>query len=155
LSRCRATDGPCERRLLRTAMACGEHPSYGIRNAPPTIRCLHVRRRQLVPRALGGSGNVRNLLAEGSYTEVYEIRTAIPEVINHGVEEARLGTRISRPDELGSFKRWAAPLSTGRHGDASRVAIQRVAPSAWLHSIGNGKAPALAWNLPAPVPVAS
>ncbi|HEV7266328.1 MAG TPA: formate dehydrogenase subunit alpha [Falsiroseomonas sp.] len=97
----------------------------------------------------GVERNGTTLLAEGSWSEGSEIRDGYPEFTTAVL------TRLGWYDELtaeekawiegngGTFS-WATDLSFG---------IQRVAIAHGCVPYGNGKARAVAWNLPDPVPV--
>jgi formate dehydrogenase major subunit len=100
-------------------------------------------------------GTIRkdNLLAEGSYSLGSEIQDGYPE-FTYGVLK-KLGWDVGlKPDELAVIQRiggtnadvvsWSTDLSGG---------IQRVALAHGCSPFGNGKARAIAWNLPDPVPV--
>jgi len=103
----------------------------------------------------GVERNGETLLAEGSFTEGSELTDGYPEFTMAVLQ--KLGwDRDLTPDELGIIQTigddmggigkvsWSTDLSGG---------IQRVALSHGCHPYGNGKARALAWNLPDPVPV--
>jgi formate dehydrogenase major subunit len=100
----------------------------------------------------GVEHNGETLLAEGSYTEGSELTDGYPEFTMAVLK--KLGwDRDLTPEELAVIEKigsdidkvsWSTDLSGG---------IQRVALSHGCHPYGNGKARALAWNLPDPVPV--
>ena len=94
----------------------------------------------------------QTLLAEGSYTVGSELTDGYPEFTMAVLK--KLGwDRDLTPEELAVIEgigsdidkvSWSTDLSGG---------IQRVALSHGCHPYGNGKARAVAWNLPDPVPV--
>jgi formate dehydrogenase major subunit len=99
----------------------------------------------------GVERNGETLLAEGSYTEGSELTDGYPEFTMAVLK--KLGwDRDLTPEELGIIEgigssidevSWSTDLSGG---------IQRVVLSHGCHPYGNGKARAVAWNLPDPVP---
>jgi formate dehydrogenase major subunit len=100
----------------------------------------------------GVERNGETLLAEGSYTEGSELTDGYPEFTMAVLK--KLGwDRDLTADELAVIQNigsnidevsWSTDLSGG---------IQRVVLSHGCHPYGNGKARAVAWNLPDPIPV--
>jgi formate dehydrogenase major subunit len=99
--------------------------------------------------------NGETLLAEGSYTEGSELTDGYPEFTmavlqklgwDRDLTPEELGIIQTIGDDMGDIGKvsWSTDLSGG---------IQRVALSHGCHPYGNGKARALAWNLPDPVPI--
>jgi formate dehydrogenase major subunit len=115
---------------------------------------LHVKDGGSTFRArFGTEYQGRNLLAEGSATTGSPIQDGYPEVTMAVLE--RLGwVSDLTPPELETIRRiggnnvgavsWATDLSGG---------IQRVCMERGIIPFGNGKARAVAWNLPDPIPV--
>jgi formate dehydrogenase major subunit len=101
----------------------------------------------------GVQRNGETLLAEGSYTEGSEIKDGYPEFTMAVLKKLGWDKDLT-PDELAVIQKvggdnidivaWSTDLSGG---------IQRVALRHGCIPYGNGKARALAWNLPDPVPV--
>ncbi|HET9902314.1 MAG TPA: formate dehydrogenase subunit alpha [Xanthobacteraceae bacterium] len=117
-----------------------------------------------VPAMDGGSGfrarfgverNGQTLLAEGSYPPGSEIQDGYPEFTMAVLKKLGWDADLT-PDELATIERvaggpdkidtvsWSTDLSGG---------IQRVALKHGCAPYGNGKARAIAWNLPDPIPV--
>ncbi|MDX0741502.1 molybdopterin-dependent oxidoreductase [Sinorhizobium medicae] len=103
----------------------------------------------------GVERNGETLLAEGSYTEGSELTDGYPEFTmavlqklgwDRDLTPEELGIIQAIGDDIGDIGKvsWSTDLSGG---------IQRVALSHGCHPYGNGKARALAWNLPDPVPI--
>ncbi|MDX0603609.1 molybdopterin-dependent oxidoreductase [Sinorhizobium medicae] len=103
----------------------------------------------------GVERNGETLLAEGSYTEGSELTDGYPEFTmavlqklgwDRDLTPEELGIIQAIGDDMGDIGKvsWSTDLSGG---------IQRVALSHGCHPYGNGKARALAWNLPDPVPI--
>src|SRR5690606_11448222 len=103
----------------------------------------------------GVERNGETLLAEGSYTEGSELTDGYPEFTmavlqklgwDQDLTAEELGIIQTIGDDMGDIGKvsWSTDLSGG---------IQRVALSHGCHPYGNGKARALAWNLPDPVPI--
>ncbi len=103
----------------------------------------------------GVERNGETLLAEGSYTEGSELTDGYPEFTmavlqklgwDQDLTPEELGVIQAIGDDMGDIGKvsWSTDLSGG---------IQRVALSHGCHPYGNGKARALAWNLPDPVPI--
>ncbi|MDX0697773.1 molybdopterin-dependent oxidoreductase [Sinorhizobium medicae] len=103
----------------------------------------------------GVERNGETLLAEGSYTEGSELTEGYPEFTmavlqklgwDRDLTPEELGIIQAIGDDMGDIGKvsWSTDLSGG---------IQRVALSHGCHPYGNGKARALAWNLPDPVPI--
>ncbi|MDX0414070.1 molybdopterin-dependent oxidoreductase [Sinorhizobium medicae] len=103
----------------------------------------------------GVERNGETLLAEGSYTEGSELTDGYPEFTmavlqklgwDRDLTSEELGIIQAIGDDMGDIGKvsWSTDLSGG---------IQRVALSHGCHPYGNGKARALAWNLPDPVPI--
>ena len=100
-----------------------------------------------------GTTRKDNLLAEGSYSLGSEIQDGYPE-FTYGVLKKLGWDNDLRADELAVIQiigvnnpdaiSWSTDLSGG---------IQRVALSHGCIPYGNGKARAIAWNLPDPIPV--
>jgi formate dehydrogenase major subunit len=100
----------------------------------------------------GVERNGETLLAEGSYTEGSELTDGYPEFTMAVLK--KLGwDKDLKPEELAVIEKigndidkvsWSTDLSGG---------IQRVVLSHGCHPYGNGKARAVAWNLPDPIPV--
>src|SRR5215207_2068344 len=94
-----------------------------------------------------------NLLAEGSYSKDSEIKDGYPEFTLGVLKKLGWDGELT-PEELAVIQRvggntpdtvsWATDLSGG---------IQRVAMKHGCIHYGNGKARAIAWNLPDPIPV--
>ncbi|MDQ6437675.1 formate dehydrogenase subunit alpha [Mesorhizobium sp. LHD-90] len=103
----------------------------------------------------GVERNGETLLAEGSYTEGSELTDGYPEFTMAVLQKLGWDTDLT-PEERGVIQTigddmggigkvsWSTDLSGG---------IQRVALSHGCHPYGNGKARAVAWNLPDPVPI--
>jgi formate dehydrogenase major subunit len=101
----------------------------------------------------GVERNGETLLAENSYSQGSELTDGYPE-FTMGVLRKLGWDKDLRPEELAVIERiggnnvnavsWATDLSGG---------IQRVCLDHGVMHYGNGKARALAWNLPDPVPV--
>jgi formate dehydrogenase major subunit len=102
---------------------------------------------------LGVERNGETLLAEGSYTRGSELTDGYPEFTMAVLQKLGWDKDLT-PDEMAVIERvggsditkvsWSTDLSGG---------IQRVVLSHGCHPYGNGKARAVAWNLPDPVPV--
>ncbi|MHA6687173.1 formate dehydrogenase subunit alpha [Mesorhizobium sp. A556] len=103
----------------------------------------------------GVERNGETLLAEGSYTKGSELTDGYPEFTmavlqklgwDRDLTAEELSVIQTIGDDMGDIGKvsWSTDLSGG---------IQRVALSHGCHPYGNGKARALAWNLPDPVPV--
>ena len=103
----------------------------------------------------GVERNGETLLAEGSYTEGSELTDGYPEFTmavlqklgwDRDLTPEELGVIQTIGDDMGGLGKvsWSTDLSGG---------IQRVALSHGCHPYGNGKARAVAWNLPDPVPI--
>ncbi|PJR13362.1 formate dehydrogenase subunit alpha [Sinorhizobium meliloti] len=103
----------------------------------------------------GVERNGETLLAEGSYTEGSELTDGYPEFTmavlqklgwDRDLTPEELAIIQTIGDDMGDIGKvsWSTDLSGG---------IQRVALSHGCHPYGNGKARALAWNLPDPVPI--
>ncbi|MFC3206365.1 formate dehydrogenase subunit alpha [Aquamicrobium soli] len=103
----------------------------------------------------GVERNGETLLAEGSYTKGSELTDGYPEFTmavlqklgwDRDLTPEELSVIQTIGDDMGDIGKvsWSTDLSGG---------IQRVALSHGCHPYGNGKARALAWNLPDPVPV--
>ncbi|RUY90748.1 MULTISPECIES: formate dehydrogenase subunit alpha [unclassified Mesorhizobium] len=103
----------------------------------------------------GVERNGETLLAEGSYTQGSELTDGYPEFTmavlqklgwdkDLSAEELKVIQTIG--DDMGDIGKvsWSTDLSGG---------IQRVVLSHGCHPYGNGKARAVAWNLPDPVPI--
>src|SRR4030088_3818185 len=94
-----------------------------------------------------------NLLSEGSYSVGSEIRDGYPEFTLGVLKKLGVGKDLT-PAEMAIIQRvnaanpdgvsWSLDLSGG---------IQRVAIAHGCSPFGNGKARAVAWNLPDPIPV--
>jgi formate dehydrogenase major subunit len=100
----------------------------------------------------GVERNGQTLLAEGSYTEGSELTDGYPEFTMAVLKKLGWDKDLTA-EELGVIQKigndidkvsWSTDLSGG---------IQRVALSHGCHPYGNGKARAVAWNLPDPVPI--
>jgi formate dehydrogenase major subunit len=115
---------------------------------------LHVKEGGSTFRArFGVERNGATLLAEGSFTKGSELTDGYPE-FTMGVLKKLGWDKDLTPEELGVITRiggnavdsvsWATDLSGG---------IQRVCMEHGVVPFGNGKARAMAWNLPDPVPV--
>lgn len=100
----------------------------------------------------GVERNGETLLAEGSYTEGSELTDGYPEFTMAVLKKLGWDADLT-PEELAVIQKigsdidkvsWSTDLSGG---------IQRVVLSHGCHPYGNGKARAVAWNLPDPVPV--
>jgi formate dehydrogenase major subunit len=94
----------------------------------------------------------QTLLAEGSYTEGSELTDGYPEFTMAVLKKLGWDADLT-PEELSIIEgigsdidavSWSTDLSGG---------IQRVVLSHGCHPYGNGKARAVAWNLPDPIPV--
>ena len=100
-----------------------------------------------------GTRRKDNLLAEGSYSIGSEVKDGYPE-FTYAVLKKLGWDKDLKPEELAVIERiggnnpdaisWTTDLSGG---------IQRVALSHGCSPYGNGKARAIAWNLPDPIPV--
>jgi formate dehydrogenase major subunit len=100
----------------------------------------------------GVERNGATLLAEGSYTKGSELTDGYPEFTMAVLKKLGWDKDLTT-EELGVIQKigndidkvsWSTDLSGG---------IQRVVLSHGCHPYGNGKARAVAWNLPDPVPV--
>ncbi|RUM95836.1 formate dehydrogenase [Pseudaminobacter arsenicus] len=100
----------------------------------------------------GVERNGQTLLAEGSYTEGSELTDGYPEFTMAVLKKLGWDKDLTA-EELGVIQKigsdidkvsWSTDLSGG---------IQRVVLSHGCHPYGNGKARAVAWNLPDPIPV--
>jgi formate dehydrogenase major subunit len=99
----------------------------------------------------GVERNGETLLAEGSYTEGSELTDGYPEFTMAVLKKLGWDKDLT-PEELAVIQKigsdidkvsWSTDLSGG---------IQRVVLSHGCHPYGNGKARAVAWNLPDPIP---
>src|SRR5688572_27084386 len=101
----------------------------------------------------GVERNGETLLAEGSYTEGSELTDGYPEFTMAVLQKLGWDADLT-PEERAVIERvggdditkvsWSTDLSGG---------LQRVVLSHGCHPYGNGKARAVAWNLPDPIPV--
>jgi len=100
----------------------------------------------------GVERNGETLLAEGSYTKGSELTDGYPEFTMAVLKKLGWDKDLTA-EELGIIQKigndidkvsWSTDLSGG---------IQRVVLSHGCHPYGNGKARAVAWNLPDPVPI--
>lgn len=102
----------------------------------------------------GVERNGETLLAEGSYTQGSELTDGYPEFTMAVLQ--KLGwDRDLTPEERSVIERVGADMGgTGKVSWSTDLSggIQRVVLSHGCHPYGNGKARAVAWNLPDPVP---
>src|SRR5258706_10612990 len=151
----RATDGPCKGDYYGLPWPCWGTPELRHPGTPLLYNTsLHVMDGGSSFRArFGVERNGETLLAEGSYTEGSEIKDGYPEFTMAVLKKLGWDKDLT-PDELAVIQKvggdnidkvaWSTDLSGG---------IQRVALRHGCIPYGNGKARALAWNLPDPVPV--
>ncbi len=160
----RASDGPCKGDYYGLPWPCwgkpeikhpGTHTLYNthlhVKDGGGTFRArFGVEREEKRP---DGTTVKVNLLAEGSYSLGSAIQDGYPEFTMAVMK--RLGwDKDLRPEEMAVIEKvggnnidavsWATDLSGG---------IQRVCLDHGVMHYGNGKARAVAWNLPDPVPV--
>ena len=160
----RAKDGPAKGDYYGLPWPCwgtpefkhpGTHTLYNtnlhVKDGGGTFRArFGVEREVKLP---DGTTRKDNLLAEGSYSLGSELKDGYPE-FTYGVLKKLGWDKDLKPEELAVIQRiggntpdgvsWAIDLSGG---------IQRVAMEHGCIHYGNGKARAIAWNLPDPVPV--
>ena len=102
----------------------------------------------------GVERNGETLLAEGSYTEGLGAHRRLSRVHHGRAEEARLGRGPDAGGDWRSSSGSAATTSTRSPGRPTcRAASSASRSSTAAIPYGNGKARAVAWNLPDPVPV--
>jgi formate dehydrogenase major subunit len=140
----------------------GTHTLYNtnlhVKDGGGTFRARFGVERVIKTKVMEGGQEVEketkhNLLAEGSYSQGSEIRDGYPE-FTYGVLKKLGWDKDLNERELATIQRvgganpdavsWATDLSGG---------IQRVAMEHGCIHYGNGKARAIAWNLPDPIPV--
>jgi len=151
----RAKDGPCKGDYYGLPWPCWGTPEF---KHPGTAvlydTSLHVRDG-------GGSFRARfgveykgaNLLAEGSYPLGSEIQDGYPEFTlavlkKLGWDKGLTPAELAIIEKVGGSNADAVSWSTDLSGGIQRVAIEH-----GCIPCGNGKARAVAWNLPDPVPV--
>jgi formate dehydrogenase major subunit len=151
----RATDGPCKGDYYGLPWPCWGTPEYKHPGTHTLYNTnLHVKDGGGTFRArFGVERNGVSLLADKSYSVGSEIQDGYPE-FTLGVLKKLGWDKDLRPQELAVIQRvggnnpdavsWSTDLSGG---------IQRVAMEHGCIHYGNGKARAVAWNLPDPIPV--
>jgi formate dehydrogenase major subunit len=164
----RAADGPCKGDYYGLPWPCWGSPEVKHPGTPLLYNThLHVMDGGGTFRARFGvereeklpDGTTRkvNLLAEGSYSVGSEIQDGYPEFTMAVLKKLGWDTDLT-PEERAVIERvaggpepekidkvsWSTDLSGG---------VQRVAMKHGCLPYGNGKARALAWNLPDPIPV--
>jgi formate dehydrogenase major subunit len=151
----RASDGPCKGDYYGLPWPCWGTPEYKHPGTHTLYNTnLHVKDGGGTFRArFGVERNGVSLLADKSYSVGSEIQDGYPE-FTLGVLKKLGWDKDLKPEELAVIQRvggnnpdavsWATDLSGG---------IQRVAMEHGCIHYGNGKARAVAWNLPDPIPV--
>jgi formate dehydrogenase major subunit len=151
----RAKDGPCKGDYYGLPWPCWGKPEYKHPGTHTLYNTnLHVKDGGGTFRArFGVERNGVSLLAEGSYSLGSEIKDGYPEFTMAVLKKLGWDKDLT-PDELAVIANvggpgidavsWATDLSGG---------IQRVCMDHGVIHYGNGKARALAWNLPDPIPV--
>jgi formate dehydrogenase major subunit len=151
----RASDGPCKGDYYGLPWPCWGTPELKHPGTPTLYNTsLHVKDGGGTFRArFGVERNGVTLLAEGSYSAGSEIRDGYPEFTMAVLKKLGWDKDLT-PQELAVIAKvggnntdavaWSTDLSGG---------IQRVAIEHGCVPCGNGKARAVAWNLPDPVPV--
>jgi formate dehydrogenase major subunit len=153
----RAKEGPCKGDYYGLPWPCWGKPELKHPGTP-------ILYNATISAMDGGSGfrarfglerNGQTLLAEGSYPPGSEIQDGYPEFTMSVLKKLGWDKDLS-PDELAVIEKvagapekidavsWSTDLSGG---------IQRVALKHGCVPYGNGKARAIAWNLPDPIPV--
>ncbi|WP_274423845.1 formate dehydrogenase subunit alpha [Chelativorans sp. YIM 93263] len=92
------------------------------------------------------------LLAEGSYTRGSELTDGYPEFTMAVLKKLGWDADLT-PEELSVIETIGSDIDAVSWSTDLSGGIQRVVLSHGCHPYGNGKARALAWNLPDPVPV--
>ncbi len=151
----RASAGPCKGEYYGLPWPCWGTPELKHPGTPTLYNTsLHVKDGGGTFRArFGVERNGVTLLAEGSYSAGSEIRDGYPEFTMAVLKKLGWDKDLT-PQELAVIAKvggnntdavaWSTDLSGG---------IQRVAIEHGCVPHGNGKARAVAWNLPDPVPV--
>jgi formate dehydrogenase major subunit len=151
----RASAGPCKGDYYGLPWPCWGTPEMKHPGTPTLYNTsLHVKDGGSTFRArFGVERNGATLLAEGSYTAGSEIKDGYPEFTMAVLKKLGWDKDLT-PQELAVIEKvggnnidavaWSTDLSGG---------IQRVALEHGCIPYGNGKARAVAWNLPDPVPV--
>jgi len=151
----RASAGPCKGEYYGLPWPCWGPPELKHPGTPTLYNTsLHVKDGGGTFRArFGVERNGATLLAEGSYSAGSEIRDGYPEFTMAVLKKLGWDKDLT-PQELAVIAKvggnntdavaWSTDLSGG---------IQRVAMEHGCVPCGNGKARAVAWNLPDPVPV--
>ena len=151
----RASAGPCKGEYYGLPWPCWGTPELKHPGTPTLYNTsLHVKDGGGTFRArFGVERNGATLLAEGSYSAGSEIRDGYPEFTMAVLKKLGWDKDLT-PQELAVIAKvggnntdavaWSTDLSGG---------IQRVAIEHGCVPHGNGKARAVAWNLPDPVPV--
>jgi formate dehydrogenase major subunit len=151
----RASDGPCKGEYYGLPWPCWGTPEFKHPGTPTLYNTsLPVKEGGGAFRArFGVERNGETLLAEGSYPVGSEIKDGYPEFTMAVLKKLGWDKDLT-PDELAVIAKiggnnidavsWSTDLSGG---------IQRVAIEHGCIPHGNGKARAVAWNLPDPVPV--
>jgi formate dehydrogenase major subunit len=151
----RADEGPCKGEYYGLPWPCWGTPEYKHPGTSVLYNTnLHVKRGGGTFRArFGVEYKGANLLAEGSYSLGSAITDGYPEFTMAVLKKLGWDKDLT-PQELAVIQKvggnsidavsWSTDLSGG---------IQRVALEHGCIPYGNGKARAVAWNLPDPVPV--
>ena len=151
----RASAGPCKGDYYGLPWPCWGTPELKHPGTPTLYNTsLHVKDGGGTFRArFGVQRNGVTLLAEGSYSAGSEIKDGYPEFTMAVLKKLGWDKDLT-PEELAAIQKvggnnidavaWSTDLSGG---------IQRVALEHGCIPHGNGKARAVAWNLPDPVPV--
>jgi formate dehydrogenase major subunit len=151
----RAKDGPCKGEYYGLPWPCWGTPEQKHPGTPTLYNThLHVKDGGGTFRArFGVERNGVTLLAEQSYTVGSEIQDGYPEFTMAVLKKLGWDKDLSAKElaviqQLGGSNIDAVSWSTDLSGG-----IQRVALAHGCIPYGNGKARAVAWNLPDPVPV--
>jgi len=151
----RASDGPCKGDYYGLPWPCWGTPEYKHPGTPILYNIsLHVKEGGGTFRArFGVEHDGASLLADGSYSKGSDIKDGYPEFTMAVLKKLGWDKDLTA-DELATIQTiggttidkvsWSTDLSGG---------IQRVALEHGCIPHGNGKARAIAWNLPDPVPV--
>jgi len=151
----RASDGPCKGDYYGLPWPCWGTPEYKHPGTPILYNTsLHVKEGGGTFRArFGVEHDGASLLADGSYSKGSDIKDGYPEFTMAVLKKLGWDKDLTA-DELSTIQTiggatidkvsWSTDLSGG---------IQRVALEHGCIPHGNGKARAIAWNLPDPVPV--
>jgi formate dehydrogenase major subunit len=151
----RASGGPCKGEYYGLPWPCWGTPELKHPGSPTLYNTnLHVMQGGGTFRArFGVERDGATLLAEGSYSVGSEIRDGYPEFTlavlkKLGWDKDLTASELAVIAKVGGNNSDAVSWSTDLSGG-----IQRVALAHGCSPAGNGKARAVAWNLPDPVPV--